>query len=163
MFRTIGFLLVLMGAGSVWAELPGVLRWDVEQKIEPTYREVYKALEENRYFIILEPDIGRNLRSFKGRWGEDYNRNKLKSIRTMVFCNPWYANRVSNMDPALLSLCPLHVTLFEKDRTTSIVFIRPTHVGEGSKALPVLEEIEAEVSKAIEAGIKAATFATRAK
>jgi hypothetical protein len=29
--------------------------------------------------------------------------------------------------------------------------------------LPVLKEIEAEVSKAIEAGIKAATFATRAK
>ena len=155
--------VLLLLAGMVRAELPGVLHWELEQDLEIAYRYVYKSLEENRFFVIFEPNIGRNLAGFSERWGADYNRSKLTGIRSMVFCNPWYVNQVSNLDPDLLALCPLHLSLYEKDSSTHIVFVRPGYVGEGSAAQPVLAEVEQAVSAAIEAGIKAARVATTTK
>ena len=149
-------ILTLMFSATIQAELPGVLRWDVEQDLESTYMSVYNSLEENKFFVVFEPNIGRNLEGFSKRWGENYNRNQLSGIRSMVFCNAWYANEVSNIDPALLAICPLHITLFHKEGTTSVVFARPTHIGMGSKAEALLKKLEADVSKAIMAGIKAA-------
>jgi len=156
MVRKLVMSLLLLVSTMAHSGLPGVLRWDIEQDLETTYKSVYKSLEENRYYVVFEPNIGRNLEGFAERWGDNYNRNGLSAIRSMVFCNAWYANAVSNIEPALLSICPLHITLFHKAGTTSIVFTRPTHTGAGSKATVLLEELEADVRKAIETGIKAA-------
>jgi hypothetical protein len=136
--------------------LPGVRHWELEQGLETAYKYVYNSLEENNVFVVFEPNIGKNLAGFSERWGEDYNRNQLQGIRSMVFCNAWYANQVSNVDPELLALCPLHITLYRQDDMTHVVFVRPTHVGKGSAATALLEELEATVSTAIEAGVEAA-------
>ena len=157
MYIKICMLLIALFSGVALAELPGVLRWEVERDMETTYRAVYQALEENRFFVVFEPDIGRNISSFAERWGEDYNRSGLSSIRSMVFCNAGYTNQISNRDPDLLAMCPLHVTLYQQGETTHVVFIRPTYAGRGSgDAMPLLEELEADVSKAIRAGVEAA-------
>jgi hypothetical protein len=156
MYRKILLLLVVMAMAPVRAQLPGVLRWDTGHDLDVTYEKVYKSLEESNFFVVFEPNIGRNLAGFAERWGENYNRNELAGIRAMVFCNAWYANAVSNLEPVLLSICPLHITLFRHGATTSIVFTRPTHTGTGSAAMSLLQELEADVSKAIQAGIEAA-------
>jgi hypothetical protein len=156
MYIKVCMLLVALFSGVALAELPGVLRWEVERDMEATYKAVYEALEENRFFVVFEPVISRNIASFAARWGEDYNRSGLSSIRAMVFCNAWYTNQVSNRDPALLAICPLHVTLYQKGDSTHVVFMRPTHAGQGSDAMELLGELEADVSKAIQAGIESA-------
>ena len=155
--RKILLLTTLLFSGALHAELPGILHWQSDQDIETVYSSVSNALEENRFFIVFEPNIGKNLAGFSERWGEDYNRNKLTAIRSMVFCNGWYANGVSNLDPEMLALCPLHITLYEQQGKTHIVFLRPGYVSEGSDAQPLLQEVEQSVSAAIEAGIKSAT------
>jgi hypothetical protein len=155
--RKVAALLVLGLFFSVCqAELPGVRHWELEQDLETAYKYVYNSLEENKLFVVFEPNIGKNLAGFSERWGDDYNRNQLQGIRSMVFCNAWYANQVSNIDPELLALCPLHITLYRQDDMTHVVFVRPTHVGKGSAATALLEELEATVSAAIEAGVEAA-------
>ena len=156
MYIKICMLLTALLASPAWAELPGVLHWKVSRNMETTYKAVYEALEENRFFVVFEPDIGRNIAGFAERWGEDYNRSGLSAIRSMVFCNAWYTNQVSNRDPGLLAMCPLHVTLYQQGESTHVLFMRPTHIGQGSDAMPLLEELEADVSKAIQAGIEAA-------
>ena len=157
MFKKLLAFLVLFHSGFVWAELPGVLQWDVEQDSNRIYREIYRALENHQFFVIFEANIGRNLRGYAARWGDNYNRNRLNEIRSMVFTNIVYTNQLSNLDPSMLSLCPLHITVVQKDHTTSILFNRPTLIGQGSAAMPLLKQIEAEVSEAIESGIDAAT------
>ena len=158
MYKKLLVFLFLFHVNFAWAELPGVLHWDVEQDFNRVYREVYRALEDHQFFVIFEANIGRNLRGYAARWGEDYNRNRLDEIRSMMFCNVWYTNQVSNQDPGMLSLCPLQLTMYQKGHVTSILFTRPTYVGQGSAAMPVLKEIETEVSKAVESGITAATI-----
>jgi len=154
MLRILALSLLLTAAATARAELPGVLHWEVGRDLDTVYLNVYNALEENRFYIVFEPNIGKNLAGFAEHWGKDYNRNGLTGIRSMVFCSAWYANAISNVEPQLLSLCPLHITLYEKAGTTSVVFSRPVHTGAGSRALELLRELESEVAGAIEAGVK---------
>jgi len=150
-------ILLLLFASMARAELPGVLLWQSDQDIETVYSSVYNALEKKHFFVVFEPNIGKNLAGMADRLGEDYNRNKLTAIRSMVFCNAVYANGVSNLDPDMLALCPLHITLYEQQGKTHVVFLRPAYVSEGSAAQPLLLEIEQAVSAAIKAGLESAT------
>lgn len=142
-------------ASAEQAELPGIRHWEAGHNLETVYESIYKQLEDNRLFVVFEPNIGANLANFAARWGEDYNRSELTAIRSMVFCNAWYANQVSNIDPRLLALCPLHISLYEQSGRTHVVFVRPTYVGTDSAALDLLTELEGEVAQAIEQGIEA--------
>jgi len=114
------------------------------------YKSVFTALEHNGYFVLIEPNIGKNLSHFAQRWGNDYNKNKLEEIRSMVFCNAWFANKVANADPHMLALCPLHITLIQKGKLTTILFVRPGKVAADSPARAVAEEIEKDVIRIIE-------------
>lgn len=154
MNRLAGLLLLLVTA-TVQAGLDDVLHWRSELDLEDTYKSIYKSLEENRFYVVFEPDIGRNLAGYAKRWGEDYNRSGLDGIRSMVFCNAWYANQVSNLEPRLLALCPLHLTLYRQGDATHVVFLRPGRVGKGTGAAELLQELEADVSAAVEAGLAA--------
>ena len=131
-----------------------VFEYTVNKPIKQVYGKVYKSLEDSRFFVVQEINMGENLAGFSKKWGEDYNRNKLTAIRSMVFCNGWYANQVSNKDPNMLGLCPLHITLYEKDGKTTALFNRPTVTARKSKAFEVLEDVEGEVIVAIKMGMK---------
>ena len=148
-------VLLLLGVffNVCQAELAGVRHWVLQQDLETAYESIHKSLEEDKLFVVFEPNIGKNLAASAERWGEDYNRNNLQGIRSMVFCSGWYANQVSNADPQLLALCPLHITLYRHNDMTHVVFVSPTHVGKGSDATVLLQQLEDRVSAAVESGI----------
>lgn len=120
---------------------------------DSTYKKVYESLEANRFFVVFEPDIGRNLAGFEDKW-KDHNLNKLDRIKSMVFCNGWYANQVSNADPDMLALCPLHLTMTHKDGVTKVLFVRPDHVARGTKAEAIASDLSNDVIKAINDGLR---------
>jgi len=128
---------------SVWVH-------KINQPVDAIYGPIYKSLEEAKFYVVFEPNIGKSISGFSERWGNEYNRNELTQIRSMVFCNGWYANQVGNADPEMLALCPLHITLTEKEGRSTILFVRPTAVAKGSKAEAIANEIENKVIKAIE-------------
>ncbi len=146
-------LLVLLFAQPLSAGSPLVREWTVERDFDATYQSVYRALEDNKFFVVFEVDMQANLSGFAERWGDDYNRNDLEGIRSMVFCNGWYANQVSNQDPALLALCPLHLTVIHKQGKSTVLFVRPSQVAQGSAAEDIATELEADVVRAIEQGV----------
>ena len=125
----------------------------VDKPIADIYDKVYKSLEDARVYVVLEPYIGKNLSGFAERWGDQYNRSKLTAIRSMVFCNAWYANQVSNKDPGMLAFCPLRMTLIEKGGKTTALFARPTVIAADSPARDILAELEHEVIAAIKKGM----------
>lgn len=125
----------------------------VRQDFDTVYKQLNQALEQARFFVVLEPDIGKNLAGFAEVWGQDYNRNKLERIRSIVFCNGWYANRVANADPDMLALCPLHISLTHKKGATSVLFVRPDYIASKSKARYVTWELTDAVIDAIDKAI----------
>ncbi len=121
----------------------------VDKPVSAVYDALYKSLEDAHFYVVFEPDIGKNLARFSEKWGDDYNQNKLSEIRSMVFCNGWYANKVSNLDPNMLGFCPLHLTLTEHDGKTTVLFNRPAVMAQNSPAKELFEQIESEVIAAI--------------
>jgi uncharacterized protein (DUF302 family) len=139
--------------GQFAAADSGVLVWNIDKDLETSYKTIYNTLEKNKFFVIFEPNIQSNLGSFAERWGENYNRNKLEDIRAMVFCNVWYTNEISNADPELLALCPLHITLIQQAGSTRVLFVRPSVVAAGSNALAIAKELEQDISKAMDEAV----------
>ena len=132
---------------------PRVYVKKVKADFNTTYKKIFNSLENNSYFVVFEPNLRRNLSHFAQRWGANYNRNKLGEIRSMVFCNGWYANEMSNKDPNMLALCPLHITLMAKDGVTTILFVRPSQVAIDSPAYNVAQELEQDVIRVIEEAV----------
>lgn len=119
--------------------------------VDEAFDSVYLELEQRNFYVIFEANIGKNISRFEEKWGDEYNKNKLQGIRSMVFCNGWYANQVSNADPSMLALCPMRLTVIERSGKAYILFVKPSYVGQGSPALPILQEIENTVIEAIDA------------
>ena len=155
-YRGIWMIFLLLSASAAMAagQVDTVYRQSVDKPVAEVYDKLYKSLEDARFYVVFEPDIGKSLSRFSEKWGDDYNRNGLSAIRSMVFCNGWYANQVSNLDTGMLGLCPLHLTLIEKDGRTTVLFNRPSVIAAGSPALEVIREIESQVIEAIAQGLK---------
>ncbi len=147
-------IFALVISVSAQAASSNVFKLTSNNSMDKVYPAVYEALEAAKFFVVFEPFISKSISRFAEKWGDDYNQNKLDSIRSMVFCNGWYANKVSNVDPDMLALCPLRLSLYEKSGKTTIVFARPTVIGAQSNALPVLQEIENKIINAIKTGVR---------
>ena len=145
-------LILCLSFSSAQAD-SSIFVYSSDKPITEVYDKVYKSLEDARFYVVFEPNIGENLSKFAERWGDQYNRSKLSAIRSMVFCNGWYANQVSNKDPHMLALCPLHMTMIEKDGSTTALFVRPTVIAADSPARGILADLESEVITAIKKGM----------
>jgi hypothetical protein len=148
------YLVLLLMASSSWAGTSTVFEYTADKPMAEIYPQVQASFKESRFFIVDELNIGNNLSKFSEKWGDDYNQSGLSGIRSIVFCNGWYANQVSNMDPKMMGLCPLHMTLIEKDGKTTALFNRPTVIAEGSPAKEFLAKIESEVIELIKNGMR---------
>jgi len=108
-------------------------------ELAPIYEAVHIGLENSRFFVIQELDIGKNLARNAARWGEDYNRNRFEQVRGMVICNPWYANQLLNRDPRLMVLCPITLTFLYRKEVGIVLYerLRPAGVGSPAEELPL--------------------------
>ena len=157
MKKFIGALLIIFQSfmhGSVQAESDNVFEVTVDKPMEQVYLNMIASLKQSRFYLFYEMNIGKNLAFFADKWGDEYNKNDLSAVRSIVFCNGWYLNRAGNKDPNILGLCPMHVSLIEKGGVTTAHFVRPTVTYQNSPALDVLVEIEAEVIEMIRDGMR---------
>ena len=145
---------LLVSSACAYASESSVYKKSSAIPLDEAFNSVYLELEERNFYVIFEANIGKNISPFKDKWGDDYNKNKLKGIRSMVFCNGWFANKVSNIDPNMLALCPLRLSVIEHSGQSHILFIKPSVVGKDSPALDILNTIEQTVIEAINAAME---------
>ena len=136
------FLLALVSVNAL-AESPAVYDKSVDQNLETVYKRVAKALGDNDFKVVFEVDIQENLVKFAAKNKvKDFNLNQLEAIKSMVFCNGALAVKISNADPTMLAMCPLHLTLTQKAGRASVLFVRPSIIAQGSKAEASAKELE---------------------
>ncbi len=132
---------------------PSVFEKNAQLPLQQAVRALNHRLDAAGYAVVDELSISENLKRMASKWGDDYNRNQIEGITALVFCSGWYVNQVSNLDPQLLGLCPLHITLTHKAGITTALFNRPTAIARNSPAQKTLQEVEDEVIQAIEAAL----------
>lgn len=152
--RSILVLLLSLVSLNALAESPAVYEKSFDQNMETAYKRVSKGLENNGFKIVYEIDMLKNLTKFAAKNKvKDFNTNQLEGIKSMVFCNGPLAVKISNADPAMLGLCPLHLTLTQKAGRVTVLFVRPGVVAQGSPAEALAKELEEKVIKAVEIGL----------
>lgn len=139
--------------GRAFAANPAVFEKSAKLPLNKAVKAVSAKLDDAGYAVVDELPISENLKRMAKKWGNDYNRNQLEGITSLIFCSGWYVNQVSNLDPQLLGLCPLHITLTHKAGVTTALFNRPTAIANGSPAEKPLKEVETEVIQAIETAL----------
>ena len=138
-------LPLLLIAAPLSAAPDGVYTRTVDMAINEAYTSLYSALEEEKFWVVFEANMGQRMAKMAERWGDDYNRQGLSAIKSMVFCNIGWTNRLASVDPALLSLCPLHMSLYEKDGHTTIAMLRPSTIAVGSPGIDAAKELEKQL------------------
>jgi len=155
--KSILVLLFALLSANAFAESPAVYEKSFDQDMDAAYPRVRKALETNGFKVVYEIDMLDNLTKFaKKNAVKDFNLNQLEAVKSMVFCNGPLAVKISNADPAMLGLCPLHLTLTQKTGRVTVLFVRPGVVAQGSKAEAPAKELEEKVIKTIEGGLNGA-------
>jgi uncharacterized protein (DUF302 family) len=143
-------LSLLLAVAFTLQAHPNVYEKTFPADVKAIYTPLVQALEAHNLFVAYEIDIGKRLENFKTDWGRDYNQNRLEAFRSIIVCNGWYANAMSNADTAMTSLCPLRITVIQKNGKAVVLFARPGVIAKGSGAEAVAKEIEAKVIEAIE-------------
>ena len=152
--KSVFIIFLALISFNVLAESPAVYEKSYDQNLETAYKRVSKALESNGFRVVYEVDLLENLTKFAQKNAvKDFNQNQLEAIKSMVFCNGAYAVRIANADPAMLALCPLHLTLTQKAGRVSVLFVRPGYIAQGSKAEAAAKELEDKVIKTLESGL----------
>lgn len=147
-------LLFALVSANALADSPAVYEKSFDQTMDTAYQRVYKALEGNGFKVVYEIDMQENLTKFAAKNAvKDFNLNQLEANKSMVFCNGPLAVKISNADPAMLALCPLHLTLTQKAGRVTVLFVRPGVIAKSSKAEAHAKELEEKVIKAIESGL----------
>ena len=154
LFTLLLFTLALCMHSSVRADSDKVFELTAPLPMQQAYPNMMAALEKSRFYLFYEMNIGENLAFFAEKWGKEYNQNNLTAVRSIVFCNGWFLNKAGNQDAKILGLCPMHVSLIEKDGATTAFFVRPTVTYQDSPALDIIEKIEAEVIEMINNGMR---------
>lgn len=151
---TLALLASLLTSANAYANEPTVYEVTVNKPLAHVYDRMKVSFEQSRFYIFYEMDIGKNLAYFAEKWGDGYNQNNVSAVRSIVFCNGWFLNRAGNKDPKILGLCPMHISLIERDGKTTVLYARPTVTYSNSPAYDVVVEIEKEVIELINNGAK---------
>ncbi len=148
MFKKILLTLAILFSTSLFAS-SAIYKVLVKKDFRSALHSIKKTLEDQNLYIISKADISGTLARMKGKLGKDYNKRGYEVAKSIIFCNPFYANDVMNADPDMMALCPLKIMLMTKKGKTTALFVLPSKLAKGSPAKKILVEVENRVKKAL--------------
>lgn len=154
MAKVLALMLGCLLAVSAYATPSAVYEKSAKMPLSTAVSKLEHSLKKHKFKVVFQIPISKKLAKHAKKWGDNYNRNKLEGIHSVVFCNGWFANEVSNKDPQMLAVCPMHLTVIEKGGMATALFVRPSVIGEGSAAESVLKKLEHKVVAAIDASMR---------
>jgi uncharacterized protein (DUF302 family) len=148
MFKKILLTLALFFSTTLFAN-NSIYKVSVKKDFRSALHSIKKTLENENLYIISKADISGTLERMKGKLGKEYNKRGYEVAKSIIFCNPFYANDVMNLDPDMMALCPLKIMLMTKNGKTTALFVLPSKLAGNSAAKKVLIEVENKVKKAL--------------
>ena len=102
----------------------------IHEPMETYYPKLQEAIKKNHMNIVYELDLIKQFKEkgYAKKFGKEFNKNKLDGVKTVLICNSYVGNQVSNIDPTMMALCPIRLTLIKEGSTTTIVFLKHSSV-----------------------------------
>jgi len=135
-------ILLLLACTQVFAN--SIYKTEVKQSIEKYYPELKKAIEANRMHVIYEMDLLKKFKEsgYAKKFGKDFNKNKVEGVKTLLICNGYVGNQVSNLDPRMMVLCPIKITLIQKNGKTVVSFVKSASLARNKQVRDLLQTLD---------------------
>ena len=131
----------------------GVNTLTAQDPPDQVYDRIYQALEGAKFWIVFEADMGSRMANLAPEWGGEYNKSGLGFVKSMVFCNLAWTNRLANADPDLLGLCPVHLSVYARGGVTTVTWPNLSAMAQGSPGQDAATALEEEVSTLIRGAV----------
>ncbi|MGV0005785.1 MAG: hypothetical protein ACNYPG_04070 [Candidatus Porifericomitaceae bacterium WSBS_2022_MAG_OTU9] len=126
----------------------------IDGDFDTVHNLLRRELDAERFFVVKDLNIGRNLEHFAQKWGDNYNRHNFSRIHTMIICNAWFANETINISPAHMSLCPLSLVLLHKNNKTMLHYaLRQPMASQGDIA-ELMERLDQRFVDVLDGAVK---------
>jgi uncharacterized protein (DUF302 family) len=103
-----------------------IYKKEVPESLKSYLPKLKKSIKDNHMNILYEMDLMEKFKKsgYAKKFGADFNKNGITSVTTLLLCNGYVGNQVSNIDPDMMVLCPIKVTLIERGNTVTVSFVK---------------------------------------
>ena len=128
----------------------------VNAPIKQVAPELTQALAAHHFKVVMHLDILKRIEAKeKALHIPHLNKGKFTDVQAFVFCNPMFFSQLLNSDWKSASLCPLSLTVYGKDGSTTIVYPERTAYAQSTPANATAQHIDSAVISALKSIPKA--------
>ena len=138
------FIVIILILCSTQLGATQIYQKEVGLPLEKYYPKLKAAIQANHMNILYELDLLEQFKKsgYAEKFGEDFNRNHLKAVKTLLLCNGYVGNQISNIDPDMMALCPIRLTIISKGSGTKVVFMKSSHLATSKKIKQLLATLD---------------------
>lgn len=139
----LGLLLV---ASSLFA-IDNVYKRVVNESYDSYLPKLKKEMEINHINVISEIDLVQRFTQagYDKKFGKDFNKNKLEKATSLVLCNGYIGNQVSNIDINMMAFCPIKLTVLSQGGKTIVLYVKSAPNASNKKVVPLLNKLDTVV------------------
>lgn len=145
-------LLALLLLLSTQAFATAIHETQINKPIDVYYPLLKKAIEDNKMHVLYEMDLLKKFEDsgYAKKFGTDFNKNNIQAIKTILICNGYVGNQVSNLDPKMMVLCPIKITLIQQGDKTLVSFVKNSDISKNDKINELLMQLDTVIINTIE-------------
>lgn len=116
----------------------------VYDSFESYYPKLLKAIKDNHMNVLYEMDLIKQFKDkgYAEKFGKDFNKNNLESVKTLLICNGYVGNQISNIDPTMMALCPIRLTIIQENKKLIVTFLRHDSIETSSEVKNLLTALD---------------------
>ncbi len=124
----------------------------IYEPLESYYPKLKKAIDENHMNILYEMDLIKQFKDegYSEKFGKDFNKNNLQGVKTLLICNGYVGNQVSNLDPKMMALCPIRLTIIEENKKLTVTFLRHDTIETSKEIKSLLTKLDTILKNTID-------------
>lgn len=141
--KKIVFILLLLLSSSLMAQ-GTIYKKVINEHYDLYFPKLKKAIETNHMNIISEMDLMSRFKEagYDKKFGKDFNKNKLDKATSLIVCNGFVGNQISNIDVTMMAFCPIRITVMQQGSKTIVVFIRASGIATNPKVSSLLKSLD---------------------
>lgn len=142
-------LFLLFGANLFASEFYSKV---VHESFDSYYPKLKAAIKKNHMNIIYELDLIKQFKDkgYSEKFGSEFNKNKLDGVKTLLICNGYVGNQISNLNPAMMALCPIRLTIIQDSRKLTVTFLRHDSINAPQEVKSLLTTLDTILINTIE-------------
>ncbi|MDD5157970.1 DUF302 domain-containing protein [Sulfurimonas sp.] len=136
--------LLLLLSSNLMAAQGSIYKKIINEPYDDYFPKLKKAIEANHMNIVSEIDLMSRFKEagYQKKFGADFNKNKLEKVTSLVICNGYVANQISNIDIEMMAFCPVRISVIQRGGKTIVLFIKASGIATNKKAASLLKSLD---------------------